>query len=120
MTVSAFLRQGQSPYNTLTGSQARPVSINKNNNELLFVSTVSESSACIVFRVDDQNKYYFDNLSFYEADASITNIDDSVRFEYNASKNPKTISLNGTYIDVKNKIIFKFNIFTTIHISYTY
>ena len=39
----------------------------------------------------------------YEASATITNPDDYILFQYNASQVPKTISLQGTYVDVKNK-----------------
>lgn len=103
MAIKAFLRQNVSPYRNLTISQQRPVSTSKNNYEILLISPSTESAGSVVFQVDDQTKYYLDNIAFYDADASVTNIDDSLKFVYNASKSVKSFTLDGNYIDVKNK-----------------
>jgi len=102
MTLGTFLRQGASPYASLTSVQQRPVNIAQSENEMIFVPDVTESSATIVFQPDQANEYYLDNIQFYEADASMTNIDDYIRFEYNPTKKNKTIALNGNYTDLKN------------------
>jgi hypothetical protein len=45
---------------------------------------------------------WIDNVQFYEADISFTDPDDHFRFEYNATKSPKSINLVGSYIDARN------------------
>ncbi|MEO6329384.1 MAG: Ig-like domain-containing protein, partial [Ginsengibacter sp.] len=103
MSIGTYLRQNAAPYAGVTPIQYRKVSITRTNNEILLSPTVSDPSASILFKVDDQNTWYLDNVQFYEADAIETNPDDSIRFEYNASNLSKTIALNGSYVDVKNK-----------------
>ncbi len=102
MYVGASLRKAASPYTVLTPIQYRKVNFSRSENEILFTSSTNETSAQIVFKSDNQSKYYLDNIQLYEADASLTNIDDSVRFVYNATQVSKTVSLNGSYVDVKN------------------
>ncbi|MEO7802324.1 MAG: Ig-like domain-containing protein, partial [Ginsengibacter sp.] len=101
-TISTYLRQALSPYTNLTPTQTRAITLSKSDNEMLFICATTEANATVVFRVDDRVKYYLDNISVYEADAFITDVDDSLRFEYNASKSSKTISLGDDYVDAKN------------------
>lgn len=103
MTIGAYLRQDGSGYQWLTPVQYRKVSVNRSDNEMLFTSSSTEKAVTVVFKVDDENKYYLDNIQLYEVDATITNPDDSIRFEYNATDVDKTISLSGNYIDSKGK-----------------
>ena len=102
MTVGTFLRKDGYPYNNFTAIQSRKLSTVRTDNEMLFVSSATETAANVFFNVDNQMKYYLDNIQVYEADASITNIDDSLRFEYNGTQVSKTVSLEGNYVDVKN------------------
>ena len=69
---------------------------------MIFSSSTNETGAQIVFKAEEINKYYLDNIQLYEADAAITNIDDSLRFEYNATQVNKTVSLAENYVDTKN------------------
>ena len=99
---SAALRKKLSPYTVLTPLQHRKVDRTKNNIEMAFLSTTTEEAAQIVFKSDDKNKYFLDNVEVYEADATLTNIDDSIRFVYNTSNVDRLISLAGNYVDAKN------------------
>jgi hypothetical protein len=45
---------------------------------------------------------WFDNIQFYEANVTINNPDDYIRFEYNATNAPKTVYLEYTYKDAKS------------------
>lgn len=103
MAIKTFLRQTNSPYSIFAPAQSRRVGITRSENEVIFIPTSSQSAASVVFQVDDKNKYYLDNIEFYEAEATITDIEDSLRFEYNATNASKSIALNGTYIDMRNK-----------------
>jgi parallel beta-helix repeat protein len=102
MTIGAFLRNDRSPYNSLTAIQTRKVSNAISENEILFSSSSNEDAATVVFMVNNKSKYFLDNVQLYEADATITNIDDSIRFVYNATQLSKTVSLPGKYVDAKN------------------
>ncbi len=99
--ISAALRK-VSPYIVVTPVQNRKTNLSRSENEMAFIPSSGAAAAQIVFTSNNQNKYYLDNIQLYEADATITNIDDSVRFEYNATQVSKTISLAGNYVDVKN------------------
>lgn len=46
--------------------------------------------------------YWIDDLEFVEAEVEMTDPNKQILFEYNASHSPKTVKLNGTYVDAKN------------------
>ena len=45
---------------------------------------------------------WLDNIKLFEANVTLPNPDDYIRFEYNATQLPKTIPLTDKYIDVKS------------------
>ena len=102
MNINTFLKKDGSPYNNLTDAQIRKTGSARSNNQMLFLSSTTETAATVVFKADMQSKYYLDNIEVYEAEASVTNVDDSLRFEYNATQVTKTVSLPGNYVDVRN------------------
>ena len=52
---------------------------------------------------DEKMQNLLDKVREYESDAKISSINGSaVRFEYNATKENKTLALNGSYADIKN------------------
>jgi parallel beta-helix repeat protein len=102
MYMTAALRQKVSPYGVLTPVQYRKVELSQSTNDMVFTAPSDQASGQIVFRFTKQNTIYLDNIQLYEADAIITNIDDSIRFEYNPSQVTKTVSLPGNYVDAKN------------------
>jgi hypothetical protein len=101
MSISAYLRKSNSPYTDLTERISRKVSTTRSENEILFIALGSTSEGSVQFVADKQSKYYLDNIRLYEADAVITNPNDSIKFVYNATKVNKTVSLSGGYIDAK-------------------
>ncbi len=100
MSIGAYLRS--SDYKALTSTQYRTVSTTRSENEMLFTPSADETSGALVFSVDARSTYHLDNIQLYEADVAVTNPDDSIRFIFNASQVSKTISLDGSYVDVKN------------------
>ncbi|WP_018614604.1 Ig-like domain-containing protein [Segetibacter koreensis] len=103
MSIGAFLRgSSSSNYAALTKTQYRAVGTGRTENDMIFTPSVNETSGALVLSVDAQSTYYIDNVQLFEADATITNPDDSIKFVFNASQVSKTFSLNGRYIDVKN------------------
>jgi hypothetical protein len=100
VTLGANLRA--STYEPLTDKKYWAVSTARNNCEMLFTPSKNDASGAIVFTIDAQQTYYIDNIEVYEAAATPTNPDDSLKFVYNAGKNSQTVVLNGNYVDVKN------------------
>jgi len=100
--IGVSLRKKVSPYTVLTPIQNSKVNLSRSNIEMAFSPSSDQSDAQIVFYGNSKNKYYLDNIELYEADAKITNINDSIRFEYNSSGVSKTVRLAGNYVDAKN------------------
>jgi parallel beta-helix repeat protein len=101
MIISTFLRLGGSPYTALTEKQNRKAGTSRTENEMIFISPVTETLGAIVFQSDKAGKYYIDNIQVYEADATMTNVDDSIKFVYNSTQSSKSFSLTGSYVDAK-------------------
>lgn len=103
--VEVFLRQSGSPYSDLTPRKLCRISGARSENEYLFSPSSSTASASIVFDVREQgNALYFDNIELREANVASINAEDSIRFEYNGTPSPKTLSLSGTYIDARGSL----------------
>jgi parallel beta-helix repeat protein len=72
--------------------------------EFLFPNPLSDASARVSFITKAVNcKLWLDDVEFYEADVTLLDPDNRIRFEYNASNTAKTIPLDAAYVDVKNK-----------------
>ncbi len=103
--VEVFLRQSGSPYADLSQRKLRRISGGRSEIEYLFIPAASEASASIVFDVSEQsNPLYFDNIQLREANITSINPADSIRFEYNGTFFPRTVPLNGTYVDARNSL----------------
>jgi hypothetical protein len=101
-TISANLRQNLTPYGNLTPIQSCNLSTNRTENEFILSPNFSENDACIQFIINEAvGTIWIDNIELYEADVTLTNLDDYVKFYYNATKISKTVPLNDLYIDVK-------------------
>ncbi len=104
-SVGIYLRQGASPYDAITPVKYYTLNTKRSDNEILFSFPVSESSAQIIFEFNDKDStVYLDNIQLYEADVTITNPDNYVRFEYNSTNKTKTITLDASYVDVNNTL----------------
>ncbi len=100
-SIGAFLRQSGEPYHNLTPVVFNLLSNTRLDEEVLFSSPVKESKASIVFQVNNvDSSFWLDNIELYKADVTINNPDDSIRFEYNATKLNKQIQLDDKYIGV--------------------
>lgn len=101
--IEVNLRRLSAPYTNLVPFQTCKVLTDRTEQEFLFYSNTTENNSCIQFIIDEADStLYFDNMELFEADVSLTNPDDFIRMEYNATQSTKTISLEGDYIDVKN------------------
>jgi hypothetical protein len=102
-SLGAYLRKDGEPYHDITKRHYVKITSSRTENEILFSSPESQSSATLMFIVNNQNQeFWLDNIQFTEADVTETNPNDYIHFEYNASNSSKTVSLNGNFVDVKN------------------
>ena len=99
---NVYLRQSNAPYNTISLVKSFHITPTRNEYEFLLSSNTTESAASIGFATASQNlTFWIDNIKLYEANATLTNPDDSIRFEFNPTSTIKTISLDKAYMDVK-------------------
>ncbi len=103
-SIAIYLKS--STTNTLlTPVRYYPFNTKRSDNEVLFSSPITESSAQLIFKFNDKDSTaYLDNIQLYEADVAINNPDDYIRFEYNSTNETKTITLDASYIDVCNTV----------------
>jgi hypothetical protein len=87
--------QGQIQYCTISKTRTE--------NEFLIEPKYSQSNPAIYIYTDpNDSTIWIDNVQLYEANITMTNPDDYIRFEYNTTTLPKVIPLSSSYIDVKN------------------
>ncbi len=92
--------------NTSSDTKIYKVYNTRQEIELIFVPASDIASAYLsVFTMNAGlcNGFVIDNVRMEEVTLSYTNVDDYVRFEYNASATAKTVSLDGTYVDMKGQ-----------------
>ncbi|HVG15556.1 MAG TPA: right-handed parallel beta-helix repeat-containing protein [Chitinophagaceae bacterium] len=98
--------QDRAPWYNLVETANFKVTPGRNEHEFLITSAPTDMDMALKIETYTQSPFQIDNLRFYEAEASITNPDDSIRFEYNASTLAKTIELDGMYVDVNDTSYF--------------
>ncbi|MEJ7770219.1 MAG: T9SS type A sorting domain-containing protein, partial [Chitinophagaceae bacterium] len=102
-TMRVYGMKNGGAYEMLSDMKYIAVGTNRTENEFIFTSPVSGPSAFLVFTVQEEDApIYIDNVKVYEGNVTITNPDDYIRFEYNATTANQSFYLNGTYVDVKN------------------
>ena len=102
-TIKAFLLQNYGNYSHLSETRYFDLTTTRTEHEFLFSPTSNESAVIIAFEIKGTDiPFWMDNFQMYDVNATPTNLDDAIRLEYNASSSSRNISLNGTYIDVKN------------------
>lgn len=104
--ISVYLRQSSSPYTKLSDVIEFKVGTTRKEYEFLFPHPASQSNTGLVFSTDARGfTFWLDNIKLYEAEVTMLDLDNLVRFEYNATKTSKTINLGSTaYTDIKNKV----------------
>lgn len=97
----AYIRKTTSPYNNLTPVVVKTFGVGRQDHEFLFTAPVTATGGSFVIEIEQNSgTTYIDNIQFYEAAATNYDTESQLRFEYNATRNTKTISLGGTYTDV--------------------
>ena len=86
--------------------QTGSVAVGVEQHEIVFSGQHSTETKAALYIQFQQNSstIYIDDIQFYEATTTPTNIDNYLKFEYNPSNNLKTIALDATYITVNNSV----------------
>lgn len=103
---SVYLRQNGSPYTVLSDVRQFKVGTTRREYEFMLPNPMSQSDAGLVFSTKAKGfTFWMDNIRLYEANVTLTNLNQLIRFEYNPTKTAKTINLgSGSYMDAKNKV----------------
>jgi len=103
--VRAYIRKTASPYDNLVATQTKTFATGKTSHEFLFNAPTSATGGSFVIELEQNSgTTYIDNVSFYEATATIYDVASQIRFEYNATKAAKTIALGASYTAINGTI----------------
>ena len=99
-SFKTYLQQWSGSYSIISSTQAGSVDINTQQHEIVFTGEHSTQSNVAVLIQFSQNSgsVYIDNVEFYEANITPTNVDDYIRFEYNTTTSPVNVSLPNVYV----------------------
>ena len=100
--MDIYLKNNATPYNLIAESRNVILNTIKTGYEILLTPEVSSSLGRLDFKINEnKGSVWLDNIEFYEADISLANINDSIKFVLNSSSTNKVVQLNGSYIDTK-------------------
>jgi hypothetical protein len=103
--VRAYIRKSTSPYTNLTSTQTKTFVTGRVDHEFLFTAPTSAAAGSLVIEIEQNSgTTYIDNVSFYEATATLYDPAAQIRFEYNATKAAKTIALGASYTAVNGTV----------------
>ena len=86
---------------TITPIQEASFNATKQVHEFLFQGPVTALTANLLIEVQQSSgTTYIDDISLYDANVTPVSMDSQMRFEYNATEVPKTITLDGKYMGV--------------------
>jgi hypothetical protein len=99
--VRAYIRKTASPYTNLVTTQVKSFSIGRKDHEFLFNAPTTDAGSSFVIEIEQTSgTTYIDNVEFYEAAATLYDTESQLRFEYNETRQVKTIALDATYTGV--------------------
>jgi uncharacterized repeat protein (TIGR02543 family) len=99
--VKAYLRKTIAPYTALLPVQFKSFGLGRSDHEFLLLPSLTDAGASFVIEIEQNSgTTYIDNVEFYEANAIVYNTDAQLRFEYNDTKEAKTIPLDALYTAV--------------------
>jgi hypothetical protein len=100
-TLQVIPKKDGNPYNNVADTKSFVIDSVYKTYEYIFTPNVDEPKSRIDFQMTEgQGDIWLDNISLVEVDVTKTNPDDYIFFDYNPTKNDKTIDLNDSYIDV--------------------
>ena len=108
-TFQTYIQQWQGSYSIITSTQIGSMDVGVDQHEILFSGEHStESNVALYLQFSQDNStIYIDDVQFYEAAVSPTNVDDYVRFDYNKTNSPITVPLGNNYVGVDGTVFNK-------------
>lgn len=105
-SLRVYLRQRNSPFNSLTPMQSISYSTSKTTQEFVFSAPTTEATACVMIELNQNSgTTYLDDIEFYEATTGTSgDTAASLRFEYNPTASSKTVSLGAEYTSVEGTV----------------
>lgn len=101
--LEVYPRRLSGNYQDLAVRASLSMSSSRQQYEATFTATSDESNAILVIQVqEDGQTAWIDNLRLREATLSSQNPDNFIKLVYNATGQNTTVSLDGSYRDVKN------------------
>lgn len=101
--VRTYLRKTASPYNALVPVQTQIFGLEKQPHEFMFAVDKNEQASYVIEIEKNSGTTYIGNIELYEANVTAVNIQDQVRFEYNATDKTVVIALDKNYVGVDGK-----------------
>lgn len=104
-TVRAYIRKTASPYTALVPMQYHAFGTGRKEHEFFFDGPTTDVGGSLVIELlQTSGVTYIDNVEFFEVNATPLDIDDQLRFEYNATNAVKTIALDARYTGVDGTV----------------
>lgn len=95
------LREGEKPWGNLTDVQDVPADLTRREVERLFEVPRSQGSSVIEWVLrESERELWIDNVSLREADVEAS---DDFRLELNAASAPRSVALEGAWVDVEGR-----------------
>ncbi len=99
--LNAGIRMTNAPYDNLMTLQKCYFGMTVAKHEVLITAPAAAVPASYIIEVQQSSGVtYIDNVEFFEVETSTINVVNNIRFEYNDSRTPRTLSLDGTYYGV--------------------
>jgi len=102
--VRAYLRKTSAPYNDIVPAQTQVFGKQMRQHEYMFAVNSTDTASYVIAIEKNSGTVYIDDIELFEADATPVNMEDQVRFEYNASNTTVTKPLDKKYIGVDGSI----------------
>jgi hypothetical protein len=98
--VRVYLRKTASPYDMLTPVQTQSFGLGENEHEFLLAPAAPDKMSFAIEIEKNSCTAYIDDIELYEANATVINVRDHVRFEYNTTDKTIDIPLDKNYVGV--------------------
>ena len=98
--VRAYLRKSAAPYDIIAPVQVQSFGLGKQAHEFLLSPNTYDKISFVIEIEKNSCTAYIDDIELYEANATVINVNDHVRFEYNATEKTIDIPLDKNYVGV--------------------
>ncbi|WP_242067704.1 malectin domain-containing carbohydrate-binding protein [Cyclobacterium marinum] len=100
--IQTYLRYTGTPWEKLSGVTTFQIRKDLDTFEVLVSPFIDAEEVSLLITVsEDDFTYWMDDLEFVEVEASFVDPDEEIIFEFNPTKNSKTIALSGEYVNAK-------------------